>query len=132
MRPLLVLLLLSACDGSQATTAVGDKRCMLADGNFVLNLGQTKAPTYAFVILPNGESLRLRYAPDGVDTLGQNYDRGKLQVPIGAVTGVGDSVTPKKVFSVPGVYRFVMHDANTAEGMDLHRVECEVVLGGPK
>ena len=129
MRILLALLVLSACGGPQAQAdGGGSQLCVLEDGEFVLDLGRTKTPTYAAVVLPSGKVMQLRHAPEGIDTLGQNYDRGHLRLPIRALTGVVDDQKPQQVFTEPGTYRFLMQDANTAEGMDLHRLQCEVAF----
>ena len=127
MRQVMLLLMLSACGGPHAHS-VGDQLCVLENDEFVLNLGRTKAPTYAAVVLPSGKLMQLRYAPDGIDTVGPNYDKGDLRLPIRAVMGVIGDGKPRRVFTEPGTYRFLMQDANTAEGMDLHRLQCEVVF----
>jgi len=101
---------------------------MLENGKFVLNFGRTKAPTNAAVVLPSGKLMQLRYAPEGIDTLGPNYDKGDLRLPIRAVMGIVEDGKSRQIFTEPGTYRFLMQDANTAAGMDLHRLHCEVVF----
>ena len=127
MHALLILSLLGLPIAAQALPGWSPD-CEVKDGLFVLELGRTKTPTHAVVILPDGRMLRLRYAPEGVDTLGPDYGKGRLRVPLGDLVGVDVDLQREKVFTAPGTYRFVLQDANTAEGMDLHRVECSVIL----
>ena len=83
MRLSLFLLALSVSSCAKALPPLtGDKTCELKADSFSLNLGQTKAPTYAGVILPDGRLLRLRYAPESIDTLGPNYEKGALKIVI--------------------------------------------------
>ncbi len=128
MRLLVTLVVLSACGGPQAQADGRNQICALEKGDFVLDLGWVKAPAYAAVILPSGKLMQLRYAPERIDTLGSGYDKGDVRLPIRAVMGVVSGKKPQQVFTEPGTYRFLMQDANTAEGMELHRLQCEVVF----
>ena len=128
MRLVFILLSHGVSDCAKAVLPGGDDTCVLKDDSFILNLGQTKVPTYAAVILPDGRLLRLRYAPEQIDTLGPDYDKGALRLPVGALVGINNNAKREKVFTTLGTYRFVLRDANTAEGMDLHKLECEVAF----
>ena len=128
MRLVIFLLVLGVSFGAQAFPLWGDASCAVKNDTFVLDLGRSKTPTYAGVVLPDGRFLKLRYAPERIDTVGRGYDKGELRLPLRALEGVNDKKQHEKVFTTRGKYHFVMQDANTAEGMELHRIECDVVL----
>jgi hypothetical protein len=128
MRLVFILFALGLSGCAKAVLPGGDDTCALKNDIFILNFGQTKVPTYAAVVLPDGRLLRLRYGPEQIDTLGPDYDKGALSLPVGELVGINNNAKREKVFTMPGTYRFVMQDANTAEGMDLHKLECEVAF----
>lgn len=128
MRNLPLMVLLSMLLFSHAQAVETRLVCAIKHDNFFLDLGRSKAPTYAAVITPGGDMLRLRYKPEGIDTLGPGYDRGRVRVPLSELTGVDADSHQRQVFVEPGNYQFVLQDANTAEGIDLHKMQCTVEL----
>ncbi len=127
-EPNIVLLALAIAACSPLFAASRGAECSVKGGTFALDLGHTKAPTYAGVVLPNGKLLRLRYPPDNIDTLGPAYEKGRVSMRVSKVSGVDGNGKRKPVFTAPGTYKFEMRDASTAEGMDLHRLQCRVTV----
>jgi hypothetical protein len=128
MRVLAFLVLFGMTQSTQAHSVQTSPMCEVTEGTFVLDLGRAKAPTYAGVILPDGRMLRLKYAPEQIDTLGPGYANGRLRIPLGSLMGVDHGARRERVFTTPGTYQFVLQDANTAEGIELHRLQCSVAL----
>lgn len=128
MRATLIILLFVASQVAQALPNAGNASCVLKGSTFVLDIGQAKVPTYAAVVLPDGRMLRLRYPPENIDTLGPQYAKGYVSILVKDLIGVNGKLRHETVFKVPGTYRFMMQDANTAEGMELHRLQCSITL----
>lgn len=121
-------LALTVPQGGSALPGILDATCSIKGRAFVLDTGHIRVPSQAAVLLPSGELLRLRYPPEYIDTLGPQYPRGHVSIPFRTLKGVDSSSRHVAVFTVPGTYRFLMQDANTAEGMELHQLQCNVTL----
>ena len=128
MRTALLIILMAASQLVDASPDAGNALCMVKGNTFELDIGRAKVPTYAAVVLPDGNLLRLRYLPEKVDTLGAGYSNGRVTVQLKHLTGIDGKMQRRPVFKAPGTYLFIMQDANTAEGMERHRLQCSVTL----
>lgn len=128
MRAALLVFTFAVFQNASAFPDVGKATCTIKGRTFELDVGRAKVPTYAAVILPDGKLLRLRYSPEEIDTLGPQYSKGRISIRLNDLVGVDSMSRRVTVFRTPGVYQFTMQDANTAEGMELHRLQCSVTL----
>lgn len=128
MRNVFLVFAMVAPHLAGAFPGAGEAVCAVKDGRFELDMGWNKPPTNVAVVLPDGNLLRLRYLAAGIDTLGEQYSRGRVSIRLHDLMGFDGDARRVPVFGRPGVYRFIMRDANTAEGMDLHQLQCQVTL----
>ena len=128
MRNLFLVFAIVAPHLAGASPGAGEAVCAVKDGRFELDMGRNKPPTHAAVVLPDGNLLRLRYLAVGIDTLGEQYSRGRVSIRLHDLMGFDGDARRVPVFGRSGVYRFIMRDANTAEGMDIHQLQCQVTL----
>lgn len=128
--PCFLFAMLLVCVSANAQLEATTPTCIVAGDTFKMDFGVTKAPTYVAVIRPDGQMLRLRYPAEHIDTLGSTYAKGRVTMQRNQLFGVDGEGRRQRVFTKPGTYRFVMEDANTAEGMEVHRMSCTVTIEG--
>jgi len=103
--------------------------CQVAPDRVIVKLGATKHPTYFAIETPDDRFVYIRYPPEQIDVLGKNYFESEMDLPIGSLSGyvmVNGEKSPARVFATSGEYRLIFQDANTAFGMDLHKLACTV------